>query len=212
MKRSIQLCAVVVAWSATSLFAQPPGGGGGPPRGGVRPPLIQALDADGDGVISAEEIKNAPAALAALDKNKDGKLTEDEYRPQGGRPGAGPGGPGEGGGEGRPERVPAGPGGGEAGRPERRNPEGRNPEGGGPGGRNAEGGPPGPNPERMVEHAMEFDADKDGKLSREELMKFAEDFAKHRPAPGGGPPRGNPGGPENNSGEGGRSERPRRPE
>jgi hypothetical protein len=39
----------------------------------------------------------------------------------------------------------------------------------------------------MVDHAMEFDADKDGKLSRAELTKFAEDFARHRAGPGGPP-------------------------
>ena len=42
---------------------------------------MAALDADGNGEISAEEIKGAVAALKKLDKNKDGKLTEDELRP-----------------------------------------------------------------------------------------------------------------------------------
>jgi Ca2+-binding EF-hand superfamily protein len=58
------------------------------PRGGMpmRSPAFQALDADRDGVISAAELANAPASLRALDKNGDGKLTEDEVRPQfGGR-------------------------------------------------------------------------------------------------------------------------------
>lgn len=50
---------------------------------GARNPLINALDADGDGVISAAEIENAPTALKALDRNKDGKLTRDEIRPSG---------------------------------------------------------------------------------------------------------------------------------
>ena len=74
----------------------------------------------------------------------------------------------------------------------------------------------------MVEHAMEFDADKDGKLSRDELKKFAEDFARHHAGPPGGPggeggagrgPNG-PNGPAGGGGsnEGQRSERPRRPE
>jgi hypothetical protein len=49
-----------------------------------------ALDANHDGVIDAQEIANAPAALRTLDKNHDGKLTHDELRPQ--RPG-GQGGP-----------------------------------------------------------------------------------------------------------------------
>ena len=49
-------------------------------------PVMAALDADGDGEISTEEINASIAALKNLDKNKDGKLTMDELRP-------GPGGP-----------------------------------------------------------------------------------------------------------------------
>lgn len=68
-----------------------PGGGrpGGPRGGGRRPPLpliIQALDANGDGIIDADEIKNAVEVLKKLDKNGDGRLTPDEYlgpRPDG---------------------------------------------------------------------------------------------------------------------------------
>ena len=45
------------------------------------PPLIKALDTNGDGVIDASEIANASAALLKLDKNGDGKLTADEYLP-----------------------------------------------------------------------------------------------------------------------------------
>lgn len=84
-----------------------PGGPGG--EGGFRPPkhpLETALDANGDGVIDAKEIANASAALKKLDKNGDGKLTEDEYRPM--RPQGGPGGPG---GQGGPGGGRGGPGG-----------------------------------------------------------------------------------------------------
>jgi hypothetical protein len=55
------------------------------PAGGRRPPtpptpiILQALDANGDGVIDATEIANAGAVLKTLDKNGDGKLTRDEY-------------------------------------------------------------------------------------------------------------------------------------
>jgi len=56
---------------------------------------MEALDANHDGVIDAAEIANASAALKSLDKNGDGKLTQDELRPprpQGGdRPGRPPG-------------------------------------------------------------------------------------------------------------------------
>jgi hypothetical protein len=53
--------------------------GGPPPR--PKPPLEVALDANGDGVIDADEITNASTALKKLDKNGDGRLTPDEYRP-----------------------------------------------------------------------------------------------------------------------------------
>jgi hypothetical protein len=58
-----------------------PGGQGGPGKGGKRPmpPLISALDANHDGVIDADEIAGASAALKKLDKNGDGKLSRDEY-------------------------------------------------------------------------------------------------------------------------------------
>ena len=38
----------------------------------------RALDLDGDGIISADEIDLAPSSLLALDGNGDGKLTSDE--------------------------------------------------------------------------------------------------------------------------------------
>jgi Ca2+-binding EF-hand superfamily protein len=40
--------------------------------------LLSALDEDGDGIISAPEIANAPAVLQKLDRNHDGKLTPEE--------------------------------------------------------------------------------------------------------------------------------------
>jgi hypothetical protein len=117
----------MTAWTATAQDQggppqpgnRPPrgeaGGPGGPGGGGQRfvPPIVAALDANGDSVIDEKEIENATAALKKLDKNGDGKLTREEF--MGMRPG-GPGGPGM--------RGPGGPGG-----------EGRR---GGPGG---EGGP-----------------------------------------------------------------------
>jgi len=57
-------------------------------------PIIMALDANHDGVISADEIANAAAALKTLDKNGDGQLTKDEYMPP--RPPGRPGDPEEG--------------------------------------------------------------------------------------------------------------------
>ncbi len=50
--------------------------------------------------------------------------------------------------------------------------------------------PPPPDPKRFVEHAMSFDGDGDGKLSREELQSFAEDFARGPMGRGPERPRG----------------------
>ena len=74
--------------------AQQPAGGGraeGGREGGrgergrgprmMRDPIFAALDTDHDNAITGEEISNAPSALKVLDKNQDGKLTEDELRP-----------------------------------------------------------------------------------------------------------------------------------
>jgi hypothetical protein len=71
-----------------------PGGPGGPGGRRMGPaPLMEALDANHDGVIDAAEIANASAALKALDKNGDGKLTQEELRPP--RPQGGPQGGGD---------------------------------------------------------------------------------------------------------------------
>jgi hypothetical protein len=129
---------------------------------------MRALDADGNGEISAKEIENAVAALKSLDKNKDGKLTRDEIRPEGGggRPGFNrPGGEGRPGAQGRP------------GGNRRRGAEGR------PGGNRrpgAEGRPdgarrPGEQGRRgsgggdFIKRILENDKNKDGKITKDEL-------------------------------------------
>lgn len=303
MRKIIVATFGIATFVFASMFAlsQPPGspGGGqdgrgpgrGPGRGGPPPnPVLDALDSNHDHVISADEIRNASAALKKLDRNQDGKLTREELHPLGGPGRGGEGGHGGGefgrrggrrgdggpngdgragrdGGRGHGQAGHGGPGGAdefakrllsfdknEDGKvtkeelPERMqnvlaihdtNEDGvldqtelqqiasrssrfagdRGPgqeggprrEGGRPGD-NFGGGPPGPppgngsdrqgppggpghgppNPERIVEHAMSFDADDDGKLSRDELMKFAQDVARNRPPrrESGGPPPG----------------------
>ena len=59
-------------------------------RGGMMDPVFSVLDTNHDGAISGGEITNAAEALKSLDKNQDGKLTEDELRPNMG-PGRGRG-------------------------------------------------------------------------------------------------------------------------
>ena len=142
-------------------------------------PMFAVIDEDENGEISAKELRRAITALKTLDQNEDGKLTEDEVRPQfpgGGGPG-GPGGAGGGGGGG------LGGHGGQGGGPNSR------------GGQNGQGrpgyGPP--DPAAMVKRWMEFDADQDGKLSADELTTMAQQFARppqrQRPAENGeGPP------------------------
>lgn len=88
------ILAALLAGSSSLGFAQgqdqrdpggPRGEHGGPggPDGGHRPPppIIEALDLDHDGVISAAEIAKAAESLKKLDKNGDGQLTHDELRP-----------------------------------------------------------------------------------------------------------------------------------
>ena len=254
------IAAVVAVIGLGALaIAQPPRGGpppgfdGGPPGPPPFDPLREALDRDRDHRLDAEEIKNAATALLSRDGNGDGVIDEEEFRPphpgEHGPPGEGPPGGfgprrGEERGEGREgpprggppgergpggERGPAGPGRGERGPG---GPPAGGPPEGGPGGRGAGMGPP--SPERFVERALSFDTDRDGKLDRDELTKFAEEMGRQRGGPGaGGPPGGGPpGGPEGRGGRRGpggggvggppgggpggdgapRPERPRRPE
>lgn len=44
--------------------------------------VLQALDLNGDGVLSPDEIQGASASLLKLDRNGDGQLTQDELMPQ----------------------------------------------------------------------------------------------------------------------------------
>lgn len=53
----------------------------GPPPGSFTPPLITALDANQNDIIDPGEISKAAEALMKLDKNGDGKLSPEEYRP-----------------------------------------------------------------------------------------------------------------------------------
>jgi hypothetical protein len=61
-------------------------GPGEPPRPRGIPPIVGALDTNRDGVIDSAEIDAASKALRSLDKNGDGKLSGEEFRPNPGGP------------------------------------------------------------------------------------------------------------------------------
>ena len=143
------LAGVAITSAATLAMSQPPGRPGGPGPDGPPPnPILEALDANGDHEISAEEIENAVAALKKLDENGDGKLSRGEVRP------FGPGGPG---GRGPQGRGPQGRG---PSAPDGSRPEGRD----GPG-RTGGGG----DAAAFVERILSFDKNEDGKVSKGEL-------------------------------------------
>ena len=78
MKRGVLLAGVLTLVASVGLALAD-----GDEQARPRPqhPVIAALDADLDGVISAEEIANASAALLALDTDADGSLSQEETRP-----------------------------------------------------------------------------------------------------------------------------------
>ena len=97
-----------------------PGMGGGGMGGGARRPnpVREAIDADADGSLSADEIAASSTALAKLDKDTDGSLSSEELAPPpaaAAAPGgtgapaqpAGGGAGGPGGGASRPNRLVA---------------------------------------------------------------------------------------------------------
>ena len=43
--------------------------------------ILAAIDTNGDGILSADEIRNAPSAIRKLDINKDGRVTREEATP-----------------------------------------------------------------------------------------------------------------------------------
>ena len=174
-------CVSILLITATAVQAQrpddrsnqrpgPPGGFGGPP--GFQ--LMEALDADKDGKLTAEEIENAATALRKLDTNRDGKLSQEEigWPPAGGfrgfrggfRGGGFPGFGGRGGGRGR-GGFPGfgGPGGG---RPQRPDPDTE----ASPGERGAND-----RPRRRsffsVKQLQQLDRDADGKITTEEIPR-----------------------------------------
>ena len=153
--------------SIASAQGRPPGAGGQRGgHGGGKSAIFTALDVNGDGVIDAAELANAPATLNKLDKNGDSRITEDEAAPAGG-PGMAAGAAGAAGG-GRPGMRGRGaaPAAATAPAVETTNPA---PAGGGRGkGRHGRPASPADTTE-TVSTLMTFDKDSDGKLSRDEV-------------------------------------------
>lgn len=171
----------------------PDGGGRGPGRGGPDGPGGRGAGPDGPPrdreAGRTGNVDDMLARVLSFDKNEDGKLTKDEIpeRMQGMLT---RGDTNEDGALDKEElaKIAAS----FQGRGEGRRPEGDRPEGRGPGGSDGRpegrGGPP--SPEMMVDLAMRFDADGDEKLSRDELMKFAQEMGRRRAGQGGPDGRG----------------------
>lgn len=86
MKRTVAwnlLLSVALLTSSMAWAAEGPGPGRFGPRGEPpRMPVMAAIDTNGDGEVSAEELAAAAQGLKKLDRNGDGKLSADELRPQ----------------------------------------------------------------------------------------------------------------------------------
>ncbi|TWT70778.1 EF-hand domain-containing protein [Crateriforma conspicua] len=202
----IVMASALAVLVTSAIQAQPPGGRGqggpgfggqgfgGPGRGGPDfggpggpPPnaIAEALDTDGDHVISGAEIQKASDALKKLDRNGDGRLSNDEFDPMHQRYAGGPEGRG---GEGR---------------------GGRGADGRGDGGgfvsrimsfdENGDGKVSKDElPARMQMALDRYDANKDGVLDKDELDKASAGAGPGNrggrgPGPGG-PGAGGPGG------------------
>lgn len=173
------------------------------PRGGYRPPVFVALDADNDGELSASEIEASSKALLKLDRNSDGKLSREELFP-----GSPDGPPRDRPGEGRPGDRP---GEGRPGLGGRFNPEDfqarlKEADANGDGKLSKDEAPP-----MLKERFDQIDANSDGVLDETELRQMMQRFRQGGDRPQRRP-EGRPEGrrPEGRRPEGDRPDAPRR--
>ena len=150
--KHVRSVAIMATLATAGVFAQGPGGGQGAPVSMMRAsPVLNAIDVNHDASISLEELRSAADRLRTLDKNADGKLTRDEAGIALPARGRGPGGPGGPGGRGEGGR-------GEGGRGE-----------GGRGEEAAEPPIPGPTAAELLATLLNYDKNKDGKLTQAEV-------------------------------------------
>ena len=81
LERFIIVAAMIAICPAATALAEPPEGRKGPPDRPPLDPLRAALDVNHDHALDADEIKNAATALATLDRNGDGRIDGEEFRP-----------------------------------------------------------------------------------------------------------------------------------
>jgi hypothetical protein len=82
MKKIFTISIILLTTITCMAYAQDAAGtlpGAG--TGRQKPPIFTAIDSNLDGSLSSTEISRASASLKTLDKNGDGKLTPDEYKP-----------------------------------------------------------------------------------------------------------------------------------
>ena len=161
--------------------------GGEPPDGRTGGPpdvdeIFKRFDGNRDGKLQKQEIPEfVQQFILPADANQDGAVTKSELHTarqrQDGRPGGNSPGP--------PERKTA------TGRPGNNRAGNRSKRSSEPGQQGASSRNRERTARQFVERAMKFDADKDGKLDRQELLKLAEDQSRrpktesrpHQPAP-----------------------------
>ncbi len=104
--RCVAVFALAVAGVTAGFAQQGPGGPGGMSFVKMSP-ILNGLDTNQDGIVSAAELADAPAQLKKLDKNGDGKLSRDEAGLQMVAPGGRGGEGGRGGGDEPPAPAPS---------------------------------------------------------------------------------------------------------